>query len=149
MLRLPTRVAFFALLVVGSPVPLAAQGTARLDSARAHVVDTIRVLGRSDDLIGVASSASEGRVGAVELRQRPLALLGAAHDVTVGAETRADCIDALGLYRTEKQVRVATVDRRGAWAVRCAPRAALRRSEACDGRLATGRPRWLGVSGCV
>jgi hypothetical protein len=36
------------------------------------VVDTITVTGRFDDLIGVAATASEGRVGAVDLRLRPI-----------------------------------------------------------------------------
>ena len=48
--------------------PLAAQ--ARPDSVRA--LDTVRVAGRSDDLAGIARSASEGHVGAAELRSRPL-----------------------------------------------------------------------------
>ena len=42
------------------------------DSARAQVVDTFTVVGRIDDLIGSARSASEGRIGATELRQRPI-----------------------------------------------------------------------------
>src|SRR5688572_32445281 len=41
-----------------------------LDTTRAQTVDTIVVTGRSDDLIGIASSASEGRVGAADLRLR-------------------------------------------------------------------------------
>src|SRR5262245_65618039 len=48
-----------------------AQGTfAPRDSARR--LDSVKVTGRIDDLIGIAGSASEGRVGARELRARPL-----------------------------------------------------------------------------
>lgn len=50
----------------GAPIPH------RPDSARTHVADTIRVLGRIDDLIGSANSASEGRVGSADLRRRPI-----------------------------------------------------------------------------
>lgn len=46
------------------------------DSAVSRVIDTIKVMGRSDDLIGTAATASEGRVGAVELRRRPIAREG-------------------------------------------------------------------------
>src|SRR5688500_9239969 len=42
------------------------------DSVRAQMVDTVKVLGRVDDLIGSARSASEGHIGAAELRQRPI-----------------------------------------------------------------------------
>jgi hypothetical protein len=42
------------------------------DSVRAQVVDTFKVQGRIDDLIGSAGSASEGRIGAADLRQRPI-----------------------------------------------------------------------------
>jgi len=43
----------------------------RSDSSR-RVVDTVKITGRIDDLIGSARSASEGRVGAIDLRARPL-----------------------------------------------------------------------------
>lgn len=43
----------------------------RADSTR-RVVDTVKVTGRIDELIGSAKSASEGRVGAIDLRARPL-----------------------------------------------------------------------------
>jgi hypothetical protein len=55
--------------------PLGAQETeARLsgDTTRAQVLDTLTVTGRYDDLIGIASTASEGRVGAVDLLERPM-----------------------------------------------------------------------------
>lgn len=42
------------------------------DSARAQLMDTLVVTGRYDDLIGIAGTASEGRVGAADLRLRPI-----------------------------------------------------------------------------
>jgi outer membrane cobalamin receptor len=42
------------------------------DTTRVQVVDTLVVTGRYDDLMGIASSASEGRVGAADLRLRPI-----------------------------------------------------------------------------
>lgn len=42
------------------------------DTTRIRSLGTVRVTGRVDDLIGVASSASEGRIGATDLRLRPL-----------------------------------------------------------------------------
>ncbi len=42
------------------------------DSTTARSLDTVKVRGRVDDLIGSAGSASEGRVGAAELRSRPI-----------------------------------------------------------------------------
>ena len=42
------------------------------DTIRAHALDTMKVSGRIDDLIGVAGSASEGRVGAADLQLRPI-----------------------------------------------------------------------------
>ncbi len=44
----------------------------RLDSAKAHVLEVVKVSGRIDDLVGVATSASEGHVGAADLRLRPI-----------------------------------------------------------------------------
>ncbi|HEY0779536.1 MAG TPA: TonB-dependent receptor [Gemmatirosa sp.] len=44
----------------------------RRDTARVHPLEAVRVLGRIDDLIGTATSASEGRVGAADLRARPI-----------------------------------------------------------------------------
>ena len=46
--------------------------TTRRDSSRPHALEPVRVLGRIDDLIGTATSASEGRVGAADLRARPI-----------------------------------------------------------------------------
>jgi TonB dependent receptor/TonB-dependent Receptor Plug Domain len=42
------------------------------DTAAAQVVEPLVVTGRADDLIGLAASASEGRVGAADLRLRPI-----------------------------------------------------------------------------
>src|SRR5690349_6777325 len=74
----------FVIALVAAPLTLgvaqsASAGAARdsaRDQRRAHVIDTIRVTGRIDDLIGTATSASEGRVGAVDLRLRPIAREG-------------------------------------------------------------------------
>ena len=46
--------------------------SATSDSTTAQVMDTLTVTGRYDDLIGVAATASEGRVGVVDLRLRPI-----------------------------------------------------------------------------
>ena len=67
---------------VASPPAAPASGTivallpdstrAQRDAARSRTLDKVRITGRLDDLTGVASSASEGVVGASELRMRPL-----------------------------------------------------------------------------
>jgi hypothetical protein len=57
---------------------------AQSDSARAHTIDStrsqglgaVKVTGRADDLTGIATTASEGRVGAADIRSRPLAREG-------------------------------------------------------------------------
>jgi hypothetical protein len=46
---------------------------AEQDSVPVHVLDPIVVLGRLDDLTGVAATASQGYVGAADLRTRPIA----------------------------------------------------------------------------
>ena len=46
--------------------------TSRRDTVRVRALTEVRVTGRLDDLIGTATSASEGRVGAAELRARPM-----------------------------------------------------------------------------
>ena len=48
----------------------------RQDSARGRALDTVRVRGRVANLIGSARTASEGHVGSLELRARPLAREG-------------------------------------------------------------------------
>jgi hypothetical protein len=42
------------------------------DSLRVYVLEPVRVQGRIDDLIGLATSASQGRVGQAEVELRPL-----------------------------------------------------------------------------
>src|SRR5690349_19495325 len=65
---------FIAILVLACGGTAAAQSdttrSIRTDSARA--LNTVRVMGRIDDLTGIASSASQGRVGSAEIRTRPL-----------------------------------------------------------------------------
>ena len=43
---------------------------ARPDTVPMRSLDTVRVFGRIDNLIGIAATASEGRVGAIDLRSR-------------------------------------------------------------------------------
>ncbi|HLL47015.1 MAG TPA: Plug domain-containing protein, partial [Longimicrobiaceae bacterium] len=68
-----------ALALAGAEA-VAAQTTpappAQRDTARGSLLDTLRVNGRIDDLTGIASTSSEGRVGAADLRSRPLAREG-------------------------------------------------------------------------
>lgn len=66
---------FLALLLACTATALAsAQESVRSDgdSASAQTIEPLVVTGRFDDLIGIAGSASEGRVGAAELRLRPI-----------------------------------------------------------------------------
>ena len=70
-----TRIFSVALLAVGAQFAGAQSDTSRAsqtDSARARALSAVRVLGRIDDLTGIASSASQGRVGSADLRLRPL-----------------------------------------------------------------------------
>ncbi|MEP6473297.1 MAG: TonB-dependent receptor plug domain-containing protein [Gemmatimonadota bacterium] len=46
------------------------------DTSKVVSLETITVVGRSDDLIGTAGTASEGRVGAVDLQSRPISREG-------------------------------------------------------------------------
>lgn len=46
------------------------------DTAATRILGTIRVMGRVDDLTGLASTASQGHIGAADLRLRPLAREG-------------------------------------------------------------------------
>jgi hypothetical protein len=70
--------ASLALLVLGSAFPVALRGqvptppAARRDTTKVQVLDTLAVTGRYDNLIGIAATASEGRVGAADLRLRPI-----------------------------------------------------------------------------
>lgn len=66
-----------ALSLVGAATRVAvAQGDTtrapRADTARVRALQAVRVVGRVDDLVGVASSASEGRIGSTDFRLRPL-----------------------------------------------------------------------------
>ena len=45
---------------------------ARPDSAASRSLSVIRVMGRADDLTGIASTASQGHIGSADLRLRPL-----------------------------------------------------------------------------
>lgn len=67
-------------MLVGNAAALDAQRTPRPspppDSVTISALDTVRVVGRIDNLIGVAGSASEGRVGAVDLDSRPISRVG-------------------------------------------------------------------------
>lgn len=67
--------ALLLALAVGRS-PLAAQtdsaASVRRDTAQARGLNTVTVVGRIDDLIGIARTGSEGRVGAVDLRSRPI-----------------------------------------------------------------------------
>ena len=67
------------LLLLAAPTVLKAQVSdrpSRADSSRSRSLDTVRVTGRVANLIGTARSASEGHVGTVELRSRPLSREG-------------------------------------------------------------------------
>lgn len=74
----PLRLALIALFaLIAGTHDLAAQDslarpTIRRDSVKSHQLDVVKVTGRIDDLVGVAASASEGHVGAAELRLRPI-----------------------------------------------------------------------------
>jgi TonB-dependent Receptor Plug Domain len=53
-----------------------ADSTARADSAPTRTLQSVRITGRVDELRGVASTASQGYIGAADLRRRPLAREG-------------------------------------------------------------------------
>lgn len=66
----------FLVAVLAFPAGLLHSQQSPADTTRARVLQPIQVIGRIDNLIGVASSASEGRVGAVDLRSRPISREG-------------------------------------------------------------------------
>ena len=66
----PFLAACLAAALIGAPAH--AQRGAAPASAQRTALDTVRVVGRVDDLIGTAASASEGRIGAADLRRRPI-----------------------------------------------------------------------------
>ncbi|MGH7717549.1 MAG: TonB-dependent receptor, partial [Gemmatimonadaceae bacterium] len=76
IIQLAFRVAMLAALGAGRASTLHAQaspsGSPRADSGRAQALATVKVTGRFDNLIGTAATASEGRVGAADLRLRPI-----------------------------------------------------------------------------
>jgi hypothetical protein len=66
-----------AVVALGCALPssLEAQDTVRAtprDSTKAHTLAPMTVSGRIDNLVGVATSASEGHIGAADLRLRPI-----------------------------------------------------------------------------
>ena len=61
-----------AFVVASSPTALTGQVPAGEDSVVVYSLDPITILGRSDDLLGLASSASVGYVGRRDLETRPL-----------------------------------------------------------------------------
>lgn len=61
-----------AALVSGAALHAQQASPAKPDSTTRLALDTVKVLGRIDDLRGVATSASEGRTGAADLRRRPI-----------------------------------------------------------------------------
>lgn len=74
-LRLAEAIVLLVLAGAATASQLRAQETgarAGGDTTRVQVLDTLTVTGRYDDLIGIAATASEGRVGAVDLRLRPI-----------------------------------------------------------------------------
>ena len=54
------------------------------DSLKRYVLPPVTVTGRADDLIGTANTASEGRVGTVDLRQRPITREGELQETVPG-----------------------------------------------------------------
>ncbi len=65
------RAGLVTILAITTSSALQSQATPA-DTTKAQVIDTLTVTGRYDDLIGIAATASEGRVGAVDLRLRPI-----------------------------------------------------------------------------
>lgn len=62
-------------LAAACTAPRSAQSPGR-DSTRTRTLDTVRIPGRIANLIGTARMATEGHVGVVELRARPLSREG-------------------------------------------------------------------------
>lgn len=81
------RSAILALAACVCPATIDAQpvrDSIRADSAAAPTLPAMQIRGRIDDLIGVASSASQGRVGRADLRLRPLQREGELLEVVPG-----------------------------------------------------------------
>ncbi len=78
-MRPPARTLCLVALLSLSSLPLAAQDASPSPVARdttPRVLTPLTVVGRADELIGVAATASQGHVGAADLRSRPLAREG-------------------------------------------------------------------------
>ena len=74
-MRTPARILVAFVLLSAAPRGISAQSphsSPSPDSTRAKELAPITVVGRLDDLTGTASSASQGHIGAVDLRLRPL-----------------------------------------------------------------------------
>ena len=79
-MRIPYRLlAGFTLLAAARAAPAAAQ-----DSLPQSVLQPVTVVGRSDNLIGMVATASEGHVGAIDLRLRPLMREGELEETVPG-----------------------------------------------------------------
>lgn len=61
-----------AVLAATASTSALAQQQPATDSARRLALDTVKVMGRIDDLRGIARSASDGRIGAADLQLRPM-----------------------------------------------------------------------------
>ena len=69
---LPSYAGRTAILLIATVLfPSLAAHAQVVDTRRAQTIDTLTVTGRFDNLIGIAATASEGRIGAVDLRLRP------------------------------------------------------------------------------
>ncbi len=66
------------------PADSARGDSTRTDSARVTSLRSVQVRGRADNLVGVASSASQGRVGRADLRLRPLVREGEVLEAVPG-----------------------------------------------------------------
>ena len=78
-MRLPARTLLPAILLMLVTPPVTAQDTLpspKTTDSTPTELTPLTVLGRGDDLIGVAATASQGHVGAADLRARPLAREG-------------------------------------------------------------------------
>src|SRR5689334_4151917 len=75
LLRLVRRASIVLVFAASAARPQDSSSTAR-DTTRRSALDTVRVTGRSDDLRGVATGASQGRIGRTDLELRPIAREG-------------------------------------------------------------------------
>ncbi len=78
-MRPPARILLAAAPLLLAALPVVAQDSIPSPVARdtaPRVLTPLTVIGRADELIGVAATASQGHVGAADLRSRPLAREG-------------------------------------------------------------------------